>query len=75
MPPAMNCCSMLPSDSERVQVLRQIGRVAVENVAQAPIMTRSNIYAFREGCIMNLTPYLPFGDDRFNDVQVSTTCK
>ncbi|MFL5255030.1 MAG: ABC transporter substrate-binding protein [Rhodopila sp.] len=66
---------MLPSDPERIPTLRQIARVAVENVAQAPLMTRSNIYAYREGCIMNLTPYLPFGDDRFNDVQVAATCK
>jgi peptide/nickel transport system substrate-binding protein len=66
---------MLPSDPERILVLRQIARVSVENAAQAPLMTRSNIYAFREGCILNLTPYLPFGDDRFNDVQVSKTCK
>jgi len=66
---------MLPSDPQRIPTLRQIARVAVENVAQAPLMTRSNIYAYREGCILNLTAYLPAGDDRFNDVQVSNTCK
>jgi ABC-type transport system substrate-binding protein len=66
---------MLPSDPGRIPVLRQIARVAVETVAQAPLMTRSNVYAYRDGCILNLTPYLPFGDDRFDDVQVSGTCK
>jgi peptide/nickel transport system substrate-binding protein len=66
---------MLPSNPERISVLRQIARVAVENVAQAPLMTRSNVYAYRGDCIQNLTAYLPAGDDRFNDVQVSSTCK
>ena len=50
---------MLPSDTGRIPVLRQIARVAVESVAQAPLMTRSNVYAYRDDCIMNLKPYLP----------------
>ncbi|MEA2792088.1 MAG: hypothetical protein QOG73_4494, partial [Acetobacteraceae bacterium] len=66
---------MLPSDPARVGVLRQIARVAVENVSNMPLMTRSNVYAFKPGCIVGLAPYLPLGDDRFNDVQVGGTCK
>jgi peptide/nickel transport system substrate-binding protein len=66
---------MLPDDPQRVVLLRQIARVAVESVANLPLMTRSNVYAYRQDCILGLTPYLPFGDDRFNDVQVNATCK
>jgi peptide/nickel transport system substrate-binding protein len=67
--------AMLPSDPERVEVLRQIGRVGVENVANMPLMTRSNVYAYKPGCIMGLKAFLPLGDDRFNDVQVGAGCK
>ena len=66
---------LLPDDPERLKVLRQIGRLQVEYVANAPIMTRSNVYAFKPGCILNLTPYLSVGDDRFNNVQIAAKCK
>jgi peptide/nickel transport system substrate-binding protein len=66
---------MLPDNPERVNVLRQIARVAVENVANLPLMTRSNVYAYRSGCILGLTPFLAVGDDRFDNVQVSAGCK
>jgi peptide/nickel transport system substrate-binding protein len=66
---------MLPDDPQRVPLLRQIARLAVENVSNMPLMTRSNVYAYRPDCILGLTPYLPFGDDRFNDVQVGAACK
>ena len=36
---------------------------------------RANVYAYKPGCILNLEPYLPSGDDRFNDVRISTGCK
>jgi peptide/nickel transport system substrate-binding protein len=67
--------AMLPSDPGRVGVLRQIARVAVEHVSNMPLMTRSNVYAFKTGCILGLTPYLALGDDRFNDVQIGGKCK
>jgi len=38
-------------------------------------MTRPNVYAYRPGCILNLTPYLPAGADRFNNVRVGSKCK
>ena len=38
-------------------------------------MTRSNVYAFRPGCISNLPPYLPTGNDRINDTRVGAGCK
>ena len=56
-------------------VLRQIARMAVEYVSNMPLMTRSNVYAFKPGCILGLKPYLPLGDDRFNDVQIAANCK
>ena len=66
---------MLPSDPERIKVLRQIGRVGVENVANMPLMTRSNVYAYKPGCVLGLKAFLPLGDDRFNDVEVGAGCK
>ena len=66
---------MLPDDPARLPILRRIARVGVESVANMPLMTRSNVYAFKPGCILNLLPYLPIGDDRFNDVQIAAKCK
>ncbi len=66
---------MLPEDPERLKVLRQVARVAVEHVANIPLMTRSNVYAYRPGCILGLTPFLSIGDDRFNDVRIAAKCK
>ena len=40
-----------------------------------PLMARSNVYAFKPGCILGLAPFLPIGDDRFNDVQIAAGCK
>jgi len=66
---------MLPDDPERVKVLRDVARIAVEYVSNIPLMTRSNVYAFKPGCIVNLTPFLSMGDDRFNDVKIAAKCK
>ena len=66
---------MLPEDPQRLKVLRQIGRLGVEYVSNMPLMTRSNVYAYRPGCIIGLTPFLSIGDDRFNDVKVGEKCK
>jgi peptide/nickel transport system substrate-binding protein len=66
---------LLPDDPERLKVLRQIGRLGVEYAANMPLMTRSNVYAFKPGCILNLTSYLSIGDDRFNDVKIAAKCK
>ena len=71
---AAEALRLLPKDPKRLEVLRKLGRVAVENVANAPLMTRSNVYAYKPGCIQNLTPYLTTGDDRFNDVRIATGC-
>ena len=66
---------MLPEDPARLSVLRQIGQLGVEYVSNLPMMTRSNVYAYKPGCIQGLTAYLPMGDDRFNDVQIAHNCK
>ena len=66
---------LLPDDPQRLTVLRQLGRLQVVDVANAPLMTRSNVYAYKPGCILNLTPYLSVGDDRFNNVQIAAKCK
>ena len=66
---------LLPEDPERLSVARQIGRVAVEYASNLPLMTRSNVYAYKPGCILDLTPFLSMGDDRFNDVKIAAKCK
>jgi peptide/nickel transport system substrate-binding protein len=66
---------MSPSNPERLAVLRQINRATVENVSNVTLMTRSNVYAFKPGCIAGLDSYLPFGDDKFNNVKIEAKCK
>ena len=66
---------LLPDDPERLTFLRRAGRLSVEHVAIMPFMTRSNVYAYKPGCIQGLTPFLSMGDDRFNDVKVAAGCK
>ena len=60
---------------EREDVLRQLAVLTTEQVSHIALMTRPNVYAFRKDCILNLTSYLPTGGDRFDDVQVSKSCK
>ena len=66
---------MAPADPRRTDALHRLARIATEQVAHVTLMTRSNVYAFRPGCIVNLPPYLPTGNDRINDTQVSMGCK
>jgi len=66
---------MTPDNPERVKLLRQIGRLGVEYASNVPLMTRSNVYAYKPGCFTGLDAYLPMGDDRFNDVKIEAKCK
>jgi len=66
---------MTPDNPERVKLLRKLGRLGVENASNITLMTRSNVYAYRPGCFTGLDPYLPMGDDRFNDVKIAAKCK
>jgi len=66
---------MTPDNPERVKLLRKLGRLGVENASNITMMTRSNVYAYKPGCFTGLDAYLPQGDDRFNDVKISATCK
>ncbi|RBY92974.1 ABC transporter substrate-binding protein [Blastococcus sp. TF02A-30] len=65
---------LTPDNPERLEVIREINREVVEQAATFPIMIRSNVFAYSTGCIQNLTPYLPAGDDRMNDVTISRDC-
>ena len=67
--------AMRLDDPERETILRQLAVLTTELVSHIAIMTRPNIYAFRKGCVLNLTSYLPTGSDRFNDVRVAAGCK
>ena len=67
--------AMRLDDPEREKILHQLAKMTTELVSHIALMTRPNIYAFRQGCVLNLTSYLPTGSDRFNDVRVSTACK
>jgi len=62
-------------DPARLDVLKQLARITIEQVSHIGVMTRANVYAFRPGCIAGLPPYLPTGNDRVNDVQVGAKCK
>jgi ABC-type transport system substrate-binding protein len=67
--------ALAPSDPKRAEVIHTLSRVATEQVAHVTLMTRSNVYAFKPGCISNLPPYLPTGNDRINDTRVGAGCK
>ena len=64
-----------PAKPRRTEILRRLSRVMTEQVSQVIVMTRANVYAYRPGCIQNLTPYLPTGSDRINDVRLGAGCK
>jgi peptide/nickel transport system substrate-binding protein len=64
-----------PADPARMVVLRQLGRLTTEQVSHFGLMTRSNVYAYKPGCISGIPPYLPTGNDRINDVRLAANCK
>jgi peptide/nickel transport system substrate-binding protein len=64
-----------PADPARMAVLRQLARLTTEQVSHFGIMTRSNVYAYRPGCIGGIPAYLPTGNDRINDVTIAVGCK
>jgi len=64
-----------PGDPKRAELINRLSRVSIEQVAYVTMMTRSNVYAYRPGCISNLPPYLPTGNDRINDTRVGMGCK
>jgi len=67
--------ALAATDPKRIEVMRDLAREISDSAATLPMVSRSNIYAYKAGCIQNLEPYLPSGDDRFNDVRVSMGCK
>ena len=64
-----------PADPARMQVLHQLARLTTEQASHFGIMTRSNVYAYKPGCISGIPAYLPTGNDRINDVRVGAGCK
>jgi len=64
-----------PADPARMVVLKQLARLTTELAAHFGIMTRSNVYAFKPGCIGGIPAYLPTGNDRINDARVGDKCK
>ena len=64
-----------PADPARMAVLRQLARLTTEQVSHFGIMTRSNVYAYKPGCIGGIPAYLPTGNDRINDVTIAVGCK
>ncbi len=67
--------AMRLDDPAREAILHRLATLTTEHVSHLALMTRPNIYAFRKGCVLNLTSYLSTGSDRFNDVQVEKSCK
>jgi len=66
---------MDPSKPERMEVIRQLNRLTTEVVSHFGLMTRSNVYAYKPGCISGIPAYLPTGNDRINDVRIADKCK
>ena len=66
---------MDPADPQRMAVIHQLARLTTEQAAHFGIMTRSNVYAFKPGCISGIPAYLPTGNDRINDVRIGEKCK
>jgi len=67
--------AMVPDDPRRLGVLHDLARVTTEQVSHITLMTRSAVYAYRPGCIINLPPYLATGNDRVNDTRIGAKCK
>ncbi len=67
--------AMRLDDPARQAILRELNRLTTEQVSHIALMTRPNVYAFKPGCVLNLTSYLNTGSDRFNDVKVAKGCK
>lgn len=64
-----------PANPERLQVLKHLARLTTEQAAHIGIMTRSNVYAYKPGCVSGIPAYLPTGNDRINDVRIGAGCK
>jgi peptide/nickel transport system substrate-binding protein len=63
------------NDPKRLEVMRDLMREISETVSNIPVITRANVYAYRPDCILNLLPYMPAGEERFNDARVGAKCK
>jgi peptide/nickel transport system substrate-binding protein len=63
------------TDPARLAVMLDLSREISEQVGNIPLITRANVYAYKPDCILGLQPYMPAGDERFNDVQVGANCK
>ncbi|WP_299521062.1 ABC transporter substrate-binding protein [uncultured Serinicoccus sp.] len=61
-------------DPERVNALQAVNRETVESAANIPVVTRSNIYAYNEGCFSGLDPYLASGSNDWRDVTIAPDC-
>ncbi len=66
---------MDPADPARMAVVHDLARLTTEQASHFGIMSRSNVFAYKPGCISGLPPYLPTGNDRINDVQIAEKCK
>ena len=67
--------SIAGADPRRVGLMQDLAREISDQAATIPVITRANVYAYKPGCVLNLVPYLPSGDDRFNDVHIAKGCK
>ncbi len=63
------------TDPVRLATMLDLSREISEQVGNIPVITRANVYAYKPGCILDLQPYMPAGDERFNDVKVGAGCK
>jgi peptide/nickel transport system substrate-binding protein len=62
-------------DPVRSETMLALMREISEQVGNIPLITRANVYAYKPGCVIGLEPYMPAGDERFNDVRIGGACK
>lgn len=61
-------------DPARTAALEAVNQEAVEQVANIPVVTRANIYAYESGCLAGLEEYLASGSNDWRDVTIAPDC-
>lgn len=63
------------ADPRRIEAIRAANRESTEQAAVFPLFTRSNVYAFKKGCIQNFDTVINSGADDLRYVALSSGCK
>lgn len=66
--------SFSADDPARAEALEEANRITIDSAATIPIIDRPIIYAYKEGCISGLEPYLASSANDWRDVTVGVGC-